>query len=184
MKTTINPSINEFYKFARLSVRRFKFPCQIEEDIVQDVVLKCWQKYENLDNKNSLNSWISTIARNACIDHYRKLNVAPISTKFSHEESLGIEESVPSRTFEISAQYESDISHIRNDLYSMEDGIRRKIAIGFYVEGRSVKDLSRLHSMKPNTILSHLRRMRLSFSEKFKKKYDFSYLNSQIQYCF
>ena len=35
-----------------------------------------------------------------------------------------------------------------------------------------------------NTVLSHLRRMRLAFSKKFKDTYDFSYLSQSVQYSF
>ncbi len=152
--------------------------------LVQDIVFKCWQKYEKLEKTTSLNSWVSTIARNTCIDHYRKSGRV---TSFSEMESDGecnIEQSIPSKTYEISAKYEDDIGSISSKVQAMDEGIRSKIAIGFYVEGMSVKDLSLKYSLKQNTILSHLRRMRLSFSKKFKENYDFSYLNDRVQYCY
>ena len=182
MSSSNHPSINQFYKVARLSVRKFRFPCQVEEDLVQDVVLKCWEKYESLENQTSLNSWVSKIARNTCIDHYRK---SAKVTNFSEiEGECNIEQSIPSKTYEISAKYEDDLGSIRNKVQSMDEGIRSKIAIGFYVDGMSVKDLSLKYSLKQNTVLSHLRRMRLSFSKKFKENYDFSYLNDRVQYCY
>ena len=146
MRHTNNAQVEQFYKVAKLSARRFNFPCQEEEDLIQEIVIKCWQKYDKLESSSSAQAWISTIARNTCIDHYRK------SGRFfsfsSLESDKSFDESLPSRTYEISAKYESDINTLLEDVKSMDEGVRTKIAVGFYVHGLSVKDLAEKYCLK------------------------------------
>src|SRR5687768_11203291 len=43
------------------------------EDILQDVFLKAHQRIDQLESEEKLAGWLHLIARNAVIDHYRKI---------------------------------------------------------------------------------------------------------------
>ena len=46
---------------------------ELTKDIVQDVFLKVFTKFDTLKNKEKLVSWIYQITRNEIISHFRKL---------------------------------------------------------------------------------------------------------------
>lgn len=60
----------------RVSVERFvRFRMHSKadaEDILQEVFLAAYQKFPQLKNKSSFKAWIVSIARNKCIDYFRK----------------------------------------------------------------------------------------------------------------
>lgn len=60
----------------------------IADDILQEVFLKIHLKKETLQKKDSLKSWLFTIANNATLDYFRKRDmVVPIETNDNTEES-------------------------------------------------------------------------------------------------
>ena len=104
MSTLNEIQIDELYKVVKLAVRKFKFSCQVEEELIQDTVIKCWEKYDTLKNKDSINAWAATIARNASIDNIRK---AARCTTFSEmADDVNFEENLASKTYDLSQKYE------------------------------------------------------------------------------
>ena len=174
--------INHLYKVVKLSVRKFKFSIQTEEEIIQEAVIKCWQKFHTIQDERAISAWAAKIARNACIDFYRKDQ--KISFREESVEENNFEEKIEAPEAQLSSQYEKDVESVATNISKMEKGIRTDIALGYYVDGLSVKDICVKYELKQNTVLSHLRRMRLAFSKKFKDTYDFSYLSQSVQYSF
>ena len=62
--------------------------------------------------------------------------------------------------FVSSYEKESQVIFLKNMIFNMEESDRKNIAIGHYIEGKTVRELSEELSIKSNTILSHLRRLR------------------------
>ncbi len=59
-------------------VRRLGMPAEQVEDIVQDVMLRIWQRAENFSpGQGHAIGWIFRIARNACIDRLRQSGPYP-----------------------------------------------------------------------------------------------------------
>ncbi len=46
------------------------------EDLAQEVLLKAWEKRDQLQDAERLQSWLFGIARNSVIDHFRKKDIA------------------------------------------------------------------------------------------------------------
>lgn len=42
------------------------------EDVLQEVYLTAYRKFETLENRSAFKAWIISIARNKCVDYYRK----------------------------------------------------------------------------------------------------------------
>ena len=64
-----------------------------------------------------------------------------------------------------------------NVIFNMEESDREDIAVGHYIEGKTV-ELSEELSIKSNTILSHLRRLRQSLSLDFEATFENSFVNT------
>lgn len=102
----------------------------LAEDLCSDVFVKVYEKLDTFDDKKaSLSTWIFTITRNKLIDYYRSRKVM----------------------VEIPADltYEEDYSNIDEEmLESLAKGLKsidersRKLIIGYYYEGKKLKDLA------------------------------------------
>lgn len=57
----------------------------VAEDIVQDVFVNLWNSRHALSEVRSLNSYIYTIARNAAIDHMRRIHTYNVPLELSDE---------------------------------------------------------------------------------------------------
>ncbi|WP_106794170.1 RNA polymerase sigma factor SigZ [Aquimarina sp. Aq78] len=60
---------------------------EITKDIVQDVFLKVFTKFDTLKNKEKLVSWIYQITRNEIISHFRKIKYNRTSKDFETSET-------------------------------------------------------------------------------------------------
>ncbi|WP_109300975.1 RNA polymerase sigma factor SigZ [Aquimarina sp. AU474] len=59
---------------------------ELSKDIVQDVFLKVFTKFDTLKNKEKLVSWIYQITRNEIISHFRKIKFNSTSKEVEAEE--------------------------------------------------------------------------------------------------
>jgi RNA polymerase sigma-70 factor (ECF subfamily) len=78
MKTTTEQIWNDFHKEIYFFINKRIKNKDISEDILQDVFIKIHLKYQTLESKDKLVSWIYQITRNSIYDHFR-------STKFFDE---------------------------------------------------------------------------------------------------
>jgi RNA polymerase sigma factor (sigma-70 family) len=89
---------------------KYFFGPQIDEDQLQDIVIKIWESYDSFDkNKASFNTWALTIAKNHIISNSR-------SRKFKEENSTK-----PMSQFETEQQDGTTINSIANSL--TDDGL-------------------------------------------------------------
>lgn len=60
----------------RVSIERFvRFRLNFQadaDDVLQEVYLTAYQKFPQLNKKDSFKAWIISIARNKCTDYFRK----------------------------------------------------------------------------------------------------------------
>ena len=49
------------------------------EDITQEVFVRVWKNIKKFDKDKSFKTWIFTIAKNACVDYFRKKKEIPFS---------------------------------------------------------------------------------------------------------
>ena len=59
----------------------------------------------------------------------------------------------------------------------MKEGARKDVANAFYLEAKTVTEISEEHDLNSSTILSHLRRFRMSLGEGFNNGYE-NYVNA------
>jgi RNA polymerase sigma-70 factor (ECF subfamily) len=61
------------------------------DDIVQEVFLKVQRKFETLNDGAKLKPWIYSIARNQCLDHFRKISASREDQTGENHEIDGIQ---------------------------------------------------------------------------------------------
>lgn len=61
---------------------------ELTKDIVQDVFLKAFTKFDTVKNKDKLVSWIYQITRNEIVSHFRKLNFNTSSDNIEKQDDV------------------------------------------------------------------------------------------------
>jgi RNA polymerase sigma-70 factor (ECF subfamily) len=85
-------------------------------DIVQETFLRCYQKIHLFKNGRSFQNWLIQIAKNLCIDYYRKHH----SRDSQYYRAVGVEEmnipldssADPNRGFDIKAVLDKGLKHL------------------------------------------------------------------------
>ncbi len=141
-------------------VKSFKFQDAAADDLVQDIFVKAWQSMHQLKVTEAFSGWLCTIAKNKCLNEVRRSR-REIPTDMSNNQSFAfatlLEATDPLQSIEI----EVSLQCLETLISTHQDEVRRKIAILFYLEHKSVKEISCCLNMNSNTVLSHLRRFRL-----------------------
>jgi len=128
------------------------------EDLVQDICLTAYLKYDQLQNKGSFKSWILSIARNRCADYFRKKSVrreVPLETIPESKFAYG------RRGWVISTPVEDTM-----ELLTERD---REVLRLFYWQRLSLADISEKLAIPLGTVKSRLNTAR----EHFRKQYPY-----------
>jgi RNA polymerase sigma-70 factor (ECF subfamily) len=170
---TTQLDFNRFYLnyevLVRSIVRQFHFHDAAADDLVQDIFIKAWKGLDRLDNQAALTAWLKVIARHECLNEIkiRKKQRHLVSVECVPDE---VDEAPASEIFEMTLfQLEEHLAVLHDLILNHKDPLRRQVACLFYVEQRSIRDISVLLNMKSNTVLSHLRRFRLIVTKAMQR---------------
>ncbi|RNA63675.1 sigma-70 family RNA polymerase sigma factor [Chryseobacterium nematophagum] len=149
-KNTVFILKNEMYRFAK----RFVMSNDEAEDVVQDLMMKFWQKKEELEQFGNLKSYALKAVRNECLNRLKHHNV-----------KLGF----------------ADMQLHQSELYKMEVNNLKEHIIGFInqlpekqrmvihlkdVEEYDVSEISEILNMEENAIRVNLMRARQKVKEQ------------------
>lgn len=152
-KNTVFILKDEMYRFAK----RFVVSSDEAEDIVQDLMIKLWQKREELAQFGNLKSYILKSVRNECLNRLKH-----------HDVKLGF----------------ADLQLYRSELYSMDVNNLRDHIIGFInklpekqkmvihlkdVEEYEVSEISKMIDMEENAVRLNLMRARQKVKEQISQ---------------
>lgn len=160
------------YHAVRAVVSRFRFSDAAQDDLIQDIFIQAWQNLGSLKESAAFSGWLMTIARNRCLNEVRKTkkNVSIAMTDSVGDSDEGAMEIVLVADDEMaSLHFEHSIILLRQLIELHEGDPRATVARMFYLEEKSVKDITIELSMNQNTVLSHLRRFRLIVSQAMVK---------------
>lgn len=117
------------------------------QDILQDVSLRLVTSDAPLDDKAHLKNWLCKVTVNRCRTLYKR-------KKYFEWQELK----------EDTAVYESELSYLKEELFKLPPKYRTVLYL-YYYEEYSIKEISQVLNVNPNTVASNLRRGR----EKLKK---------------
>lgn len=81
-KSEILPLKNKLFRFAFSILEDY----DLSKDVVQETLIKVWEKREELDLIKNLEAWCMTITRNYALDKLRSKHHQAISVKFDYEQ--------------------------------------------------------------------------------------------------
>jgi RNA polymerase sigma-70 factor (ECF subfamily) len=126
------------------------------EDVTQEIFLKLWQALPDYDGSAAPGTWLYSIARNTCLsalrsDSYRK--VLPLDAT--------CEPAAPARTVITDIELQQSIDQLPET--------QRTVITLFYLQEKSIDEVSRMLGMPEGTVKSHLHRARLALGEIMKE---------------
>jgi RNA polymerase sigma-70 factor (ECF subfamily) len=170
---TTRLDFNRFYLnyevLVRSIVRQFQFRDAAADDLVQDIFIKAWKGLDQLDNQAALTAWLKVIARHECLNEIKILKKQRhlVSVECVPDE---VEQAPACEIFEMTLfRLEEHLAVLHDLIQNHKDPIRRNVACLFYLEQRSIRDISLVLDMKTNTVLSHLRRFRLIVTKAMQR---------------
>ncbi len=155
-KNTVFSLKDEMYRFAK----RFVMSSDEAEDVVQDLMMKFWQKKEELAQFGNLKSYVLKSVKNECLNRLKH-----------HDVKMGF----------------ADFQLHRSELYQMETNNLKEQIIGFInqlpekqkavihlkdVEEYEVFEISEMLEMEENAVRVNLMRARTKIKEQIQKLMD------------
>ena len=135
---------------------KFRVNTADAEDLIQDIFLTAYLKYEKLQKKESFKPWILSIARNRCLDYFRKqaqFQEIPLDDVPESKLSFGrIGPVLPSPVEETM------------DLLTDKD---REILRLFYWQGLSLLEISKMLRIPVGTVKSRLHTAKSHFKDQY-----------------
>jgi len=148
-------------KLLKITVRFLKNE-EEGQDVVQDIMLKLWQKREELDGISNIEAYAVQMIRNRCLDILRKKKVIFID----EEAESQIEEITP----DIHSQIElSEASGQIKTLIRRLNGLQRQVMELRDIEQLSYKEIAEITNLKVNAIRVNLSRARKKVRNEFLK---------------
>ena len=131
----------------------------LSDDIAQEAFIKAYLNFESFKGDSKFSTWLFRIAYNCFYDYVRKHKNSPEPL----ENYIGRNE-----------PQESPVSHnLRNqELYLALSELKteeKTAVLLFYMEDRSLKDISKISGMPQNTVKSHLFRAKAKMSDYLNK---------------
>ena len=145
-------------------VQSFRLNEGDHEDAIQETFIKAWKHQTQLKKTASLKSWLNTIAANVCRGILKSNKKNP-SLPTSQASEIGLVFGCPQSFDEKSFNFEISVELLRSLVRESDLGIKSQVAHAFYLEEKSVHQISTELNLNKNTVLTHLRRFRLLISK-------------------
>ena len=156
-KNTVFCLKDEMYRFAK----RFVMSSDEAEDVVQDLMMKFWQKKEDLANFGNLKSYVLKSVKNECLNRLKH-----------HDVKMGFAD------FQIhrSELYQIETNNLKEQILGFINGLPEKQKAVIHlkdVEEYDVPEISEILEMEENAVRVKLMRARTKIKEQIQKLMDF-----------
>lgn len=159
----ILPLKNQLYRLAL----RITLDSAESEDIVQETLIKVWDRRESWTDIDNIEAFCFTICRNKALDYVRSVS--------SRNESLDVSQNErPDTSYTPSQQtvFSDQMAMVRHIVDSLPEKQKSCIQLRDF-EGKSYKDISRLLDMTEEQVKINIFRGRKTIKEKFVKINEF-----------
>ena len=159
-RNNILPLKNELYRLAL----RITMNAAEAEDVVQETMMKVWNRREQWDQIESIEAFCLTICRNLALDKVRRMDNqtqsldAAYDPKDQHVASNPEEQTIQSDRIQLVRQLISQLPEKQRSCMQLRD-----------MEGKSYKDIAAILDITEEQVKVNIFRARQTLREKFKK---------------
>lgn len=157
-KNDVLPLKNKLYRLAL----RITLNAQEAEDIVQETLIKVWNKREHWDEIESLEAFCLTICRNLSIDNTRKAGNKPASIE---EMNVGLK-SGADNPYE-STQAKDRVQLVKKLMDELPEKQRSCLQLRD-MEGKTYKEVAEIMEITEDQVKINIFRARQAIKQKFK----------------
>ena len=143
------------------------------EDILQDVFFELLETYRFMRPMEQVTAWLFRVARNRITDLFRKQKPVSLQRPVSDEESVSLEDLLPS------PEAGPDAVYARNLLFDLlEEALdelpenQREVFVAHELLGRTFKELAEETGVSKNTLLSRKRYAVLHLRQRLNEMYE------------
>lgn len=148
------------------------------DDIVQEVFLKVQRKFETLNDGAKLKPWIYSIARNRCIDHFRKVSVSRENQTGEDHEIDGVQ--LPLIQLQLERREMSRCVQSKIDLLADS---QREVIILFDTVGLSHEEVADILGIQIGAVKVRLHRARKALKEILDRECNFEHDERNVFVC-
>jgi RNA polymerase sigma factor (sigma-70 family) len=143
------------------------------EDILQDVFYELLEAYRFMKPMEQVTAWLFRVARNRITDLFRRQRPVSLNEPASDDESLSLEDLLPS------AEAGPDAVYARNLLFDLLDEAldelpenQREVFVAHELLGRSFKELAEETGVSMTTLLSRKHYAVLHLRQRLREMYE------------
>ena len=147
----------------------YKFVGQHDEaeDLTQDIFLKVFKSLDSFDRRANFQTWLISVSRNLCIDHYRRVR----KERETIDRNIDANELSPISREEgqVGALEQRDrVALLRQALASLPEALRTAVVMRDLQE-RSYPDIATALGLPEGTVKSRINRGRTELARQIKK---------------
>ncbi|MEO5991289.1 MAG: RNA polymerase sigma factor [Ferruginibacter sp.] len=130
-------------------------------DLMQEVFLKVVKNAGSYKEKGYFSTWVMTIARNTCLDYFRKENAKPVVSMVADLDVFNVVLPEAQKEIIIPAQFEAFID-------KLETNQRETIILKFYA-GLTFKRIAEIKNKSINTVQGYSKYGLIKLKKEIKK---------------
>lgn len=155
--------IEVFYPRLHRSMKTYLAGSEIEaEDILQETFLKAYKNLDQFQGKSNMYTWLYSIARNKCIDEFRKRK------NESNRSSIPVEEyELESEEYK-SEDAKEDVKLLKEAIAQLPE-ILRSIVVMKSIDGLSYPEISEVTGVNEQTLKNRMFRARKQLAVTLKQ---------------
>jgi RNA polymerase sigma-70 factor (ECF subfamily) len=140
------------------------------EDLTQDIFLKIFKALGTFDRRANFQTWIVSISRNLCIDHYR--SVRKERQTIAREVDTGdLQPASPDRTPYAAAEHQDLRATLREALQMLPPTLRTAVILRDLQE-LSYQEIAERLELPEGTVKSRINRGRIELARQLKRMQD------------
>lgn len=156
--------IDELYPRLHRSMTAYLAGTPVEaDDILQETFLTAYKKIEQFDFESDIYTWLYTIARNRCIDEFRKQKHNQKRSNRSVDEFQLAAEPGPED------EQSEDLHMLRKAIAELPE-LLRSIVVMKTIDGLSYPEISTITGVNEQTLKNRMFRARKELAESLKEK--------------
>ena len=169
-RTHILPLKNELFRLAlRITLSR-----EDAEDVVQETMLKVWNKREQWERIDNIEAFCMTICRNLALDHQKRMDNQNVTLEETTTLNL---QPLTSTTPEEHAVQRDRVERVRQLIDQLPEKQRTCMQLR-EVEGKAYKEIAAIMGISEEQVKVNIFRARQTIRQQFMQMEDFSRLPS------
>ncbi|WP_159462240.1 RNA polymerase sigma factor [Halobacillus sp. Marseille-P3879] len=162
---SLNEIVEDHYAALLRTARCYVKESMTAEDMVQEALLKAYERFDLFQKGNNMKAWVFRIMINLCKDHlrsYTKRNVMPWEDQWLH-----CREAEDSNPLEILVEKEEH-EYVREAINHLKPDYHQAVNM-YYFHDLSVKQMSNVLHLNENTLKTRMKRARDHISGEIKE---------------